>query len=195
MFGQSFHGFAEDDLDFLHRLPDLERIWFPEGVLRDVDGVYALGKVRKMVLPPKRPGVDFSRLSTLESLVWEHNPKDTGVASLARLQALHVWRYKPKRKTFDGLEIPSGVTELGIFFCNPRTLEGLPVLPHPRRLVIERCRNVESLAELPRVAPSLEYLVAPCRRISDGPEVVRHLPRLQHAFVRDRRLVSRDERP
>ncbi len=192
VFGSPTFGFKEDDLNFLEHLPDLEKISFWDVALRDVTGVYSLRSLRHFAVHPKRPAVDFGRLTTLEEMVWHYTPKDTCLDSLDALRLLHVWRYNPKHGTFEGLKLPPDLTELQINWANPRSLEGLPRLPRVKRLEIHRCRNLETLSDLPRIAPNVEYLVVgACGRVSDGPAVVQCLPRLRHAFVRDQVLVSK----
>ena len=195
VFGAPSFGFTQTDLDFLERLPSLQKIWFWDVALRDVDGIYSLRDLRQFGVHPRRPPISFDRLPALETMVWEHSPRDRGLSSLAHLSTLHVWHYKPRQGTFEGLALPLGIRELQLNWANPRTLAGLPELSQLRRLELHRCRNLESIAELPRIAPQLEHLVvAACGRVADGEAVVRRLPNLRHAFVRDTVLVTRDER-
>ncbi|MFT5462079.1 MAG: hypothetical protein ACI8QS_000951 [Planctomycetota bacterium] len=190
VFGAPCFGFTGDDLDFLHLIPDLEKIWFWDVSLRDVAGVYALTNLRHFGVHPRRPAIDFNRLRSLEEMVWHYTAKDTNLDALKALQLLHVWHFNPKQRSFEGLALPSHLTELQINWANPRSLEGLPELPALKRLEIHRCRNLESISELARIAPNVEHLVvSACGRVSDGPEVVKHLPHLRHAFVCDQVLV------
>jgi hypothetical protein len=190
VFGAPSFNFKEDNLDFLAGLPTLQKIWFWDIKLRDVNGVYGLAQLRDFGVHPKRPGIDFSRLATLEQVVLEYNARDTGLESLQRLTTLHVWHFNPKCRSFEGLELPLSLVELQINWANPRSLKGLPQLIHLKRLEIHRCRNLETLRELPRIAPNIEFLaVAACGRVADSEEVVKCLPKLRHAFVRDSVLV------
>ena len=192
VFGSADFRFREDNLDFLTQLAHLEMIWFWDVALKNIDGVYALSRLRHFRVQGKRPGVDFQRLGTLEELIWEYNPKDTGLASLDRLRMLHLWHYKPKHKSFEGLELPRSLTELQIYWANPETLAGLPALPGVTQFEVHRCRNLKTLDELPRIAPNVEHLVVTSSgRVADGAEGVKHLPKLRHAYVRDALLVSR----
>lgn len=192
VFGNPYFDFRETNLDFLARLPQLGSIWFWDIALQNIDGLYALTNLLSFGIHPKRPPIDFSRLPTLEEIVWEYNPRDQGIAALAGLRKLDLWRYAPKHRTFEGLEVPTGLDELEILWSNPSSLAGLPEFPRLKTLRISRCRNLETLAELPRIAPNLEHLVVTnCPRVADGPAVVQQLPHLNHAFVRDAVLVTR----
>ncbi|MHC4315683.1 MAG: hypothetical protein ACYSW3_24835 [Planctomycetota bacterium] len=191
VFGAPCWGFKQDDLNFLAELPDLKSIWFWDVTLKDVEGVYELKQLKEFGIHPKRPGIDFSRLATLEQLVWEYNKKDTGLEALKRLKLFHIWHYNPKKKSFDGVVVPKSVTEMQINWANPRSLEGLPIMPKLKRLEIARCRNLETLAALPQIAPRLDFLfVEACGRVSDGKTVVKKLPKLNFAFVHDTILVK-----
>ncbi len=191
VFGSPGFGFEEDNLDFLRQMPSLERIWFWDVALRDTQGVYYLEDLRFFGVHPKRPAINFRELYALEEIVWHHIPQDTGIDSLDALRLLHVWHCNPKHRTFDGIPLPLGFSELQINWANPRSLVGLPPLHKLKRLEIHRCRNLESIGELTRITPNLEHLVVgACGRVSDVPDVVQHLPRLRHAFVHDQVLVS-----
>jgi hypothetical protein len=87
--------------------------------------------------------------------------------------------------------------ELELNWANPPSLEGLPFMPHLRRLEIARCRNLASLATLPELAPHLEHLhIQACGRVTSamGEEILARLPMLRQAFVQDRWLIG-PERP
>jgi hypothetical protein len=192
VFGSPCFRFDEDDLDFLADLPNICRLHFWDIALKNIDGIYQLTKLKHFSVAPKRPGIDFSRLPKLDSAIWFHCDKDTGMGSLKRLRSLRLWRFNPKDKTFAGLSLPASIEELALFWCNPATLAGLPRLPKVTKLEIGRCRNLATIAELPRIMPNLEHLVvSACGRVTDGPATVQHLPALHHAFVRNAVLVSR----
>ena len=192
VFGAPCFGFKQHDLSFLADLPGLQSIWFWDVAMKNIEGVYALRGIKRFGVHPKRPGIDFSRLSTLEEVVWEYNKTDTGLEALDRLKLLHIWHYTPKKMSFDGIIIPESVEDLQINWANPISLAGLPAMPKLKRMEIHRCRNLETLAELPSIAPGLEYLVVDaCGRVADGKAVVKKLTKLKHAYVRDAVLVSK----
>jgi hypothetical protein len=183
VFGAPCWGFKQDNLNFLAELPDLKSIWFWDVELNDVEGVYALGHLKKFGVNPKRPGIDFSRLSTLKELIWDYNKKDTGLEALKRLRLFHIWYCNPRKKTFNGIVVPESVTELQIIRANPYSLDGLPVMPNLKWLELHRCRNLETLAGLPHIAPNLENLVVgACGRVSNGKTVVKKLPKLKFSI-------------
>lgn len=168
VFGHPTFGFAQADLDFLAALPRVEQVWFWDVELGCVDGLYALPGLRYFGVHPKRPPIDFSRLPLLEHVVWDHEPRDRGLASSSSVRHLDLWHFKPRTKHFGGLELPPTLESLTLNWANPRTLAGLCELPRLRTLEIHRCRNLESLDHLPRIAPNLEKLVVTTSgRLSD----------------------------
>src|SRR5688572_20629919 len=96
VFGTPSLGFREDNLDFLRKLPHLGSVWFWDVVLKDVDGIYALSKLKSFGVHPKRPGIDFSRLRGLQEVFLHYNKQDQGLAALKKLLAYRVWHYQPK---------------------------------------------------------------------------------------------------
>lgn len=159
VFGHPGFGFTQDDLDFLARLPDVVQVWFWDVTLTSIDGLYALGGLRYFGVSPKRPGIDFSRFPSLETMVWVHEPRDHGVEGALSVRSLDLWHYKPRTKHFGGLALPPNLEELSLNWANPATLAGMPALPRLRKLEIHRCRNLTTLDELPRIAPGLEELI------------------------------------
>lgn len=159
VFGNPDFGFKEDHLDWMMQMPDLIQVWFWDVDLKSIEGLYALEQLRYFGIHPRRPGIDFSHFPQLETIVWFHNKKDKCMKSLQKLRDLHVWHFKPRSGSFDGLEIPDTVERLDLNWANPDSLSGLPSLPRLKHLEIHRCRNLISLESLDTIAPNLETLV------------------------------------
>ena len=193
VFGHPSYGFTQPDLDFLARLPWLEKVWFWDVALHSVDGLYALRGLRYFGVHPKRPPVDFSRFPALEQLVWIHEPRDRGLADAASVRNLTLWYFKPRSKHFAELALPPLLDSLEINWANPDTLAGLRELPRLRNLEIHRCRNLTSLDDLPRIAPNLERLIITASgRLTDHAALAA-LPRLRLARHDGRDLVAHEE--
>ncbi len=191
VFGHPGFGFKQDNMDFFVDIPHIESIWFWDVKLKDVNGIYELQNLKEFGVYPKRPGINFSRLATIEQLVWEYNKKDSGIDTLYKLKLFHIWHYNPKEKDFSNIAVPKFIEDLQITWCNPSDLKGFPIMENLKKLVIARCRNLKTLAELPRIAPNLEHLVVESSgKVSDGEEVVKKLPCLKHAFVRGKVLIK-----
>jgi hypothetical protein len=181
-FGHSRFGFNQDNLDFLSRTADAKRLWFWDVALRNIDGVYALAELDFVGIHPKRPGIDYSRFPVLRHAHNHWNKSDTGL-SASTITEYHLWHYKPTSKSFEGLEIPLGVTHLDLCWANPASLVGLPVLRKLKSLEIHRCRNLKDLSLLPRVAPNLlELLTTTSAKIDATAGVLDH-PKLKAALI------------
>lgn len=191
VFGSPTFGFKEASLDALVELPHLESVWFWDVSLKDIEALYALPALKNFGVHPKRPAIDFSRLKSLQQVVWHYKPADSGIDSLS-LKRLHVWHCSLKNEDFRDLALPKSLEELQINWANAIKLDGLPLLPSLRHLEIHRCRNLESLAALPKLFPKLEHLVvSACGKVSvpDSEWLKASIPSLRHAYVKDRKLV------
>ena len=190
VFGHPSFGFAQEDLDFLARMPWLVQVWFWDVSLRSIDGLYTLSGLRYFGVHPDRPPLDFSRFPALEHVVWIHEPRDRGLEAAASVRHVALWHYKPRSKHFAALDLPPELESLGINWANPSTLAGIRELPRLRRLEIHRCRNLASLDELPRIAPNLEELVITTSgRLSDYAALAA-LPHLRFARYDGRDLIA-----
>jgi len=158
LFGNPSFGFNQDNLDFLTKTTSVKWLWFWDVALRDIDALYELKELSDIGINPKRPGIDFSRFPKLQSAVNHWLKSDSGI-STSTIAKYHLWHYKPTSKSFRGLEIPSGVKELHLYWANPATLDDLPVMKKLKTLELHRCRNLKDLSALPRLAPNLEKLL------------------------------------
>ena len=174
-------------------LPALEAVAFWDVPLRSISGLYGLGELRYLRLTERRPPLDLARLQSLRTLVWNHVARDSGAGALHELDKLNVWRYKPRAKTFEDFNMPSSLTELGIFWSNAKTLEGLARLPKLTRLEVARCRNLESLGRLAEACPNLESLIVSASErilVGEAMRVASGLPRLRHLVAENKLLVD-----
>jgi hypothetical protein len=190
VFGNPVFGFHEDNLDVRQELPNLLQVWFWDVKIKNVEGIYALNKLKYFGVHDVRSPIDFSKLPNLETMVWTHKTKDRGVESLANLRTLDVWHYKPRSKSFEDLQIPSGVTSLSLNWANPATLSGLRRLPSLRFLEIARCRNLTSLDGLAEIAPSLEKLIAHTSGKLTSYIEVKNIPSLKLAVIHGNKIVG-----
>lgn len=183
LFGSPSFGFKEENMDFLglaKRKPTW--LWFWDVELKNVDALYGLDELDKFGIHPKRPGIDFSRFRRLGTVVNHWIKHDTGIASAA-ISQYHFWHFKPRSKSFTDVEIPLAVKKLSLYWANPSSLAGLPVLKHLTELQIHRCRNLSDLSSLPQIAPNLRHLLATTSsRLSPTAGVLDH-PKLETARI------------
>ena len=175
LFGTPAFGFREESLDVLARMKDATWLWFWDVSLKDVGGLYALKGLEYAGINPKRPGIDFSRFPRLRAVVNHWIPRDTGLRE-SSVRAYILWHFKPKTKSFADAEIPLRAESLELYWANPASLDGLPVLHDLKELRIHRCRNLSDLSALPRIAPNLQLLLTttssridPSRGVHDHP--------------------------
>ena len=159
VFGCPVFGFKQEDLDFLSEIPFIKQVWFWEVGLKDIGGLYSLKDLTYFGIHEKRPAIDFSKFPNLEKAVWHPIRKDSGLGDLDSLQGLDVWRFKPKDKSYKSLELPKNLKQLDLNWCNPISLNGMPILSELEELQIHYCRNLESIESIFDFAPNLKKLV------------------------------------
>jgi len=182
LFGCPSFGFHQDNLDFLTQATDAQWLWFWDVKLKNIDALYQLDRVDYLGINPKRPGIDFSKLPSLKSVTNHWIKKDCGIAQ-SKIQEYNLWHYKPTSKSFEDLEIPSGVKRLELTWANPASLEGLPVMKKLKVLQIHRSRNLADLSALPRIAPNLEELLTTTSSKIDATVGVLDHPKLKMALI------------
>jgi hypothetical protein len=189
LFGHEGFGFRQANLDFLARTNNAKWLWFWDVSLKNIDPIYELSGLELVGIHPKRPGIDFSRFPVLRTAINHWLKSDMGI-SQSTITEYHLWHYNPSSKSFDGLEIPKGVKELQLCWANPAALDGLPVMTKLKVLEIHRCRNLEDLSALPRIAPNLQKLLTTTSsRIVATAGVVDH-PKLTTALMDGRCVVG-----
>ncbi len=192
LFGNPTFGFKQDNLDFLARTKNAKWLWFWDIALRSIDGLYELTGLQNVGIHPKRPGIDFLRLPALRSAVNHWMKTDTGI-SASTITEYDLWHFKPTSKSFAGLEIPSGVKKLELYWANPASLDGLPVLKKLKVLQFHRCRNLQDLSALPRIAPNLQELLTTTSSKIDATAGVLDHPKLKTALIDGKFVVGDSE--
>lgn len=190
LFGSPSFGFHEENLDFLllaRRKPAW--LWFWEVELKDIEALYSLTELDEFGIHPRRPGIDFSRFRRFGSVVNHWLAQDTGIANAA-IRNYYLWHFKPRSKSFADVEIPLAVERLELYWANPSSLLGLPVLDRLTELQIHRCRNLADLSALPHIAPNLRHLLATSSsRLVPVAGVLDH-PKLETARIDGKELLA-----
>jgi hypothetical protein len=183
VFGADCFGFFEEDMNFFGYLNHLEYIWFWGVNLKSIEGIYSLKKLRRMGIFGKFPAIEFSRLSSLETLIWEYKKKDAGISELTKLKSLYLWHYKPASKSFSELLLPANIEVLSFNWANPYNLSGLPMLENLKKLEIHQSRNFNSMQGISDIAPNLEEITVTTSKNLTDLEDLKKLKNLKSARV------------
>jgi hypothetical protein len=190
IFGSPHFGFREENLDFLQRATRKPTwLWFWDVELKNIEALYGLDEIDEFGINPKRPGIDFSRFRRMGVVVNHWLKQDTGIANAA-IREYNLWHFKPRSQSFADVEIPLAVERLELYWANPSSLTGLPVLNELTELQIHRCRNLANLSALPHIAPNLRHLLATTSsRLVPEAGVLDH-PKLQTARIDGKELLA-----
>ncbi|NND99256.1 MAG: hypothetical protein HKN47_18205 [Pirellulaceae bacterium] len=191
LFGSASFGFDQDNLDFLVQAPAVQWLWFWDINLKNIDPLYGLNQLNHFGIHPKRPGIDFSRLPSLRTAVNFWIKSDTGITK-SKITEYYHWHYKPRDKSYEGLEMPKNVKKLEMNWANPASLEGLPVMKKLKSLQFHRCRNLNDLSALPRVAPNLENLLITTSSKVDPTDGILDHPTLKSAWIDGNEYARQD---
>jgi hypothetical protein len=185
--------FHQTDLACLGDLPDLTSVELWDISLTDVTAIYGLPGLTHFRISGKRPPIDFARLPSLEKLVLEHHRKDKGAFELPHLRMLHLWRLKGGISQLSEIWLPDTLQDLGLYFSDVETLDGLQACPNVTRLDIARCRKLQSLGNIAVTFPALEHLtIQACGRLT-ADEARRALighRQVRHAFAGGKLVIS-----
>ncbi|BCX46976.1 conserved hypothetical protein [Haloferula helveola] len=194
VFGSRCFSFFEDNLDFLQRIPATEQVWFWAIDLKNIDGLYALERLRHFGVHERRAPIDFSKFPELERMSWHTRTRDSGIEKLTKLVKLDLWRFKPKSKSYADLHLPTSLERLEINWSNPADLSGFPALPNLRELQLHCCRNLTSLEGIAEIAPNLKKLIVTrCANLAEY-ESARDLD-LDHLYINIRGKAVAAKRP
>jgi hypothetical protein len=187
VFGSPSFGFRENHLDFLTRCSSAHRVWFWDCSFESVEGLYALNELEYCGVMEKRPGIDYSRFHSLQTLVCHWNKKDSGFSE-SPIKEFYLWHFKPLSKVFDGIAMPEGLERLELTWLSPHTLDGLPVMTSLSELQIHRGRNLSDISSLATIAPNLKKLIiTTCSQLQAYEGLSAH-PTLELAIINGYRI-------
>ncbi|MBB1440664.1 hypothetical protein H5202_18720 [Shewanella sp. SG41-4] len=193
-FGCPVFGFKQEDLDFLNQIPLIQQVWFWEIGLKDINGIYSLSDLAYFGIHDKRPAIDFSNFPKLQKAVWHPVRKDCGLGELDSLQGLDIWRFKPKEKSYNAIELPKNLKQLDLNWCNPSSLKGMPTLSNLEELQIHYCRNLESIESILYFAPNLKKLVITrCANLKDYEVVSSHDWDHMHIEIKGKTVANKSK--
>ncbi len=160
--------FEQDHLDFLRDATSATQLWFWDIALTDIEGLYSLPQLKFLGVNPRRPGIDFTGSGPWRLSSTTGSPADDGLER-SPVSTYHLWHYKPRTKSFEGLPIPGNVERLQFYWANPASLAGLPVLTGLKHLEFNRCRNLSDVSLVPndRSGPTVSAATT-CTRLNES---------------------------
>lgn len=214
------YDYEESQIDFLSECPTVEFLSLEGSSVKDISGIYYLKTLKALVIndTSRSLAVDFSRLTSLESIIGTLPPKAVEIGSLINLKKLLIWDYKPKGKNLKEIADLKALEDIDITNSNITSLEGIQGLTKVRNLALFRMRaltNIEAIQHLSenltslqiegaknvqdfssiRNVQSLEYLTLNNCGMIPSIRFIRQLPHLKGIQFWDSTIVDGDVSP
>lgn len=214
------YDYEESQIDFLSECPTVEFLSLEGSSVKDISGIYYLKTLKALVIndTSRSLAVDFSRLTSLESIIGTLPPKAVEIGSLINLKKLLIWDYKPKGKNLKEIADLKALEDIDLTNSNITSLEGIQGLTKLRNLALFRMRaltNIEAIQHLSenltslqiegaknvqdfssiRSVQSLEYLTLNNCGMIPSIRFIRQLPHLKGIQFWDSTIVDGDVSP
>lgn len=161
------HGYHLDNVDFLENFPEIEFISISEGI-SNMEGIYNLKKLKKLMLGGERSKIDFLNFPLLEQLIIDWSPCFLNLQSCLKLKDVSIFKYKPSSKNFKELSNIFWLEKISISQSNIESFEGLAVFNQLHELNISYCPKLVNLGSLEASVNSLSVLLmAKCKSVKN----------------------------
>ena len=137
------------EFSFLKEVDFIEEVYISNNIV--VEDFHILKNLKRMIvnIESSKPNLDYSNFPKLEylSIDWYNNFPD--LSSNINLKELIIWKFKPKSKSFLGLNLPAQLESLEITESNILNFEGLK-LPKLKKIEGHYCNSLENLRTFER---------------------------------------------
>lgn len=154
------YDYEESQIDFLSECPTVEFLSLEGSSVKDISGIYYLKTLKALVInnTSRSLEVDFSRLTSLESIIGTLPPKAVEVGSLINLKKLLIWDYKPKGKNLKEIADLKALEDIDLTNSNITSLEGIQGLTKVRNLALFRMRALTNIGAIQHLSENLTSL-------------------------------------
>lgn len=145
------------DFSFLKEMTFIEEIYFSENIT--ADALYHLKDLKRIIVNIEKGKLelDFSNFPKLEYLSIDWFKSFPDLSQNKQLKALHIWKFKPKSKSFKELNLPNGLQQLQITESNIVSFEGLNITTL-NQFEAHYCNSLESLKGISTIKENLMVL-------------------------------------
>jgi Leucine-rich repeat (LRR) protein len=160
------------DISFLEEINFIEDVTLNSS-FENYLGLYFLFNLKRITInvDDNYPKFDYSKFTYLEylSIDWYKNFPD--LSNNSNLKILTIWKYKPKSKAFEELQLPDNLESLKITESNINDFYGLRI-SKLKKIEGHYCRNLKSLNGIDKVSQNLEVLILDyCKKLTDYNEL------------------------
>ena len=123
-------------------------------------GLYYLKNLKNLTLSVKNSTqhLDFSKFVDLESLFVDWYQKFPDLTQCNNLKELHLWKFKPKTKSFSELVLPKNLEVLSITQSNIQSLREL-CLPNLKDFGAYYCNSLDNTEGINKFSENLQTLI------------------------------------
>ena len=191
IFGHHSFGFKEPNLNFLKHFKKVEKIWFWDVSLNDIEGIYFLQNLKSIGLIGKRPAIDFSHFKFLKEITVDWETKDYHLEYCENVEDFYLWHHKPKEKNFNAFKFPLNCkNSASLNWTNVEDLSTLNGLKGVKKIEIHRSRNLKSLKGIEKYSDTLEQIiVTTCGKLEEY-EFIKEFPNLKKAYINKEVLIK-----
>jgi len=172
------------DIDFLEKCPNVEEVYIRHYNLQDYSGLYSIKNLKILALDETKSKIDlnFEKLSTLQTLYVDWQPKMKGLRFLKNLKELQLFRFSSKNKDLGDLAGLSQLETLILTHGNIETLKGIEELKSLKNLQLNYIRGLADIDSI-KFLRELEYLeIQSCKKIKSF-ECIKELRKLKKLIL------------
>jgi len=192
IFGHQSFGFTESNLEFLKHFKKVNKIWFWDVDLKNIDGIYHLKNLQSFGILGKRPSIDFSKFSNLKEITLDWETKDYNLDFCQDLENFYLWHHKPREKDFTNFKFPTACkNNLSLNWTNVENLTTLNGLQGLKIIEIHRSRNLKSLKGLEKYSNTIEQIIVTTSGKLEEYEFIKEFPNLKKAYINKEKVFEK----
>ena len=171
-----------NNLDFIRECPGILSININCVYIENVDGLYEIQGLKKLILQDINCTVDLSHFPRLETFLGDWNKNYTNIETLKCLRNLRFNKFNPKSKTLNDLAIFDKLESLMIVRSTIESFEGIEELPKLKIAEFYYFSKLSSIKEIVKAVKLEKVSFESCKKIADF-DVLRNNKNLQSISI------------
>ncbi len=156
----------DDNLDFLHSLPDLTELEVYNWNIRDISPISTLKQLEHISVECNyRKSIDFTVFTKLKSCYLRWRPGSDSIFAVSSLNALNIVNYPDQ--SLEPLQALSNLTKLTLSSSKLKHLSGISQLTSLSLLDLYRCVKLESIQGIEQLSELKVIEIDCCKKVED----------------------------